>query len=515
MRLSLRGKKLATFCLVIFGLLTITLILSWARSIINDIEAETLRAGKDTNAQAATPNIKKHVTEQASFVLYIPEGWSCVESSQQGFRTVTVTDASGMYQVVMSYGRNPQGNDVIAAAGFFISQAAQRFPDLRLENSMVSQQKNRIVFDGFYTDIKKGKREFRCWVSGDAGNFICSKVEGPEAKLDMKKEMLLTILSNIRIMKDAFRYTSGAAMSVQLVPYRLGDGSARFKIPQGWRVQEFGQGQFVASDTGGTSSFMVASVDIITPALGVSYPGSIVLPFLSPHDALKALVTQQGIASDMQFQEVIPRQDLVQQISQVYTMGTVAVEDFIYTCTTRVGRVKGFTMGLCFYARLGVNWNFRHMTVAAPEQQFEAFIPTFTEMLQSYTIDEQWARDYVRRGMERLRQMQKQTSEMMARNAQEIHDMMQAAYEERQTSQDYIDYQRTNYIRGEQDWISSVEGGTIYHTDSWGTKNTATGEYWEGQPYDSVHFKGDNPKYKEQMTAIDSRELWEKYIRQK
>jgi len=78
---------------------------------------------------------------------------------------------------------------------------------------------------------------------------------------------------------------------------------------------------------------------------------------------------------------------------------------------------------------------------------------------------------------------------------------------------DYIDYQRTNYIRGQQDWVSSMEGGTVYHTDSWGTKNTATGDYWEGQPYDYVHFKGKNPRYNEEMTPIDSRALWERNIR--
>lgn len=50
----------------------------------------------------------------------------------------------------------------------------------------------------------------------------------------------------------------------------------------------------------------------------------------------------------------------------------------------------------------------------------------------------------------------------------------------------------------------------LYHTDSWGTKNTATGEYWEGQPYNYVNFKDENPKYREQMTSIDSRELYER-----
>ena len=96
--------------------------------------------------------------------------------------------------------------------------------------------------------------------------------------------------------------------------------------------------------------------------------------------------------------------------------------------------------------------------------------------------------------------------------AREMGTVMQAAYDERQRSMDYIDYQRSSYIRGEQDWISEMEGGAVYHTDSWGTKNTATGEYYEGQPYDYVHFKGENPKYNEQITPINSRELWERHV---
>jgi hypothetical protein len=116
--------------------------------------------------------------------------------------------------------------------------------------------------------------------------------------------------------------------------------------------------------------------------------------------------------------------------------------------------------------------------------------------------------------MARLRELQSQTAALVARNAQEIHSMMQAAYEERQRSWDYIDYQRTNYIRGQQDWISSLEGGRIYHTDSWGTLNADTGDYYQGTAYDYVHFEGENPRYQEMMTPIDSRDLWERHIRQ-
>ena len=216
----------------------------------------------------------------------------------------------------------------------------------------------------------------------------------------------------------------------------------------------------------------------------------------------------------MDITEVNDHPDLAAAINQVYTVGKVQVEDFTYTCQTKEGMAaKGFTLGFSFDTRLGTNWSLRHLTVIAPQDKFDAFAPTFAQMMGSYTIDQQWAANYVAQGMARLRQMQQQTSELVSRNSREISDMMNQAYEERQASQDYIDYQRTSYIRGEQDWVSEMEGGTIYRSDAWGTKNTATGDYYEGQPYNYYNFTGDSPQYNEQMTEINSRELWEQYVR--
>ena len=228
---------------------------------------------------------------------------------------------------------------------------------------------------------------------------------------------------------------------------------------------------------------------------------------------MKTLGAWQGSMKNVKFESVIPREDVAAQMAQVYTAGPVQVEEFLYTCQTRGGRTKGYTFGFTFGSRTNTSWNFRHLTVMAPTDKFDAFVGNFVSMLASYKIDDAWAKTYVEQGMARLRQLQQQTAAIIARNAQEIHAMMQAAYDERQRSQDYIDYQRTNYIRGEQDWISSMEGGTVYHSDSWGTKNTTTGEYWEGQPFDYVHFTGQNPGSGQGMVPINSRELWERHVR--
>ena len=224
---------------------------------------------------------------------------------------------------------------------------------------------------------------------------------------------------------------------------------------------------------------------------------------------------QTGLASDVKFEEVTPRPDLVREIAKVYTAGPVQVEEFVQTSTSQSGvRTKGYSLGISFGSRLGTNWRLWHMTVSAPQEKFAANTTTFLRMMQSYSIDDEFASGYIARGIARLRELQAQTAALVARNAQEIHNMMQAAYEERQRSWDYIDYQRTNYIRGQQDWISSLEGGTIYHTDSWGTLNTDTGTYHQGTAYDYVHFQGESPRYQEMMTPIDSRALWERFIRQ-
>ncbi len=464
------------------------------------------------STQTASPVMEKFVSKEANFVLYKPRGWTVNEGAQPTFRTISVTDPAGQYEAAMSFGTSPTGGDMVALARMLISGIARQFPDLEIPGAAISSDRGRIVFDAAFTAPQQGRRELRCWIAGGPGGFVCSSIDAPVGQLAAARPLLLTILSNVRIMKGAMPAGDGAApIQVTWSAYRLSDGSASFRIPQGWGVREFGRGCFTASDPSGTYSFMVASVDAITPQLGVTYPGAVISPYLPPSRALPFFGGRAGLMSNMQIMNLFPRPDVARQMAQVYTAGPLTAEEFVYTCDTRRGKAKGYTFGVSFGSRLGTNWSLRHLSVFAPAGTFDRYLGNFVTMLQSYQVDDQWARQYVAQGMARLRQMQQQTSAMVSRNAQEIHQMMQDAYNERQTSQDYIDYQRTNYIRGQQDWISTMEGGSVYHTDTWGTKNLTTGETWNGQPYNYVHFEGQNPKYNEQMQSIDSRALWERY----
>jgi hypothetical protein len=455
--------------------------------------------------------MKKYVTDQAGFVLYMPEGWKATEGTVGQFKTLIVTDPSGLYTVALFSGVSPAGRDVVALTRLFAGNIRQRFPDFAIRKAMISPDQRKIAFDGVYSNLQKKRQAFKVWVTGGDGNFSYSSIEAPEGRLAESRQVLLTILSNIGIMKGAIQPSAQPARVLPLVQHRLPDGSAVFSAPQDWQYRGFGAGAFAAADPAGSSSFIVGTVEFLTPQLGVRVPNAIISNYLPPHQAMQLVTTKMNLASGMQFIEVIPRADIAGQIGKVYTAGPVRAEEFVYTFIAKGRKCKAYSFGISFGSRLNTNWKLWHITVAAPVEQFEAFVPSFVSMVQSYKINDQFAQNYIAQGMARLRQMQQQTAQIVARNAQEIHQMMQSAYDERQKSMDYIDYQRTNYIRGQSDWISSVEGGSVYHSDSWGTKNTTTGDYYEGQPFNYYNNTGQNPKYNEQMQEINNRALYEAY----
>jgi hypothetical protein len=84
----------------------------------------------------------------------------------------------------------------------------------------------------------------------------------------------------------------------------------------------------------------------------------------------------------------------------------------------------------------------------------------------------------------------------------------QAAWEARQERKDYMDSKWDDYRRGNSYWVSELEGGKVYATDPWGTKDTVTGDYYGGRGYNWVNFEGQNPRHpSENMRELSSWEV--------
>ena len=129
-------------------------------------------------------------------------------------------------------------------------------------------------------------------------------------------------------------------------------------------------------------------------------------------------------------------------------------------------------------------------------------------MLSSFSINQAFVKQYVANGLVELRRKQQRTLAIVRRNAEEIRRISYAAHSNRMKSMDYTSYLFSSYMGGEQDWISHMEGGSVYRSDTWGVHRLKDGQYVS--PVDYNHFTG-RTRY-EQMTPVRTRGDWEKYI---
>ncbi len=194
-------------------------------------------------ATPAGTGMQKVVTDKASFVLYVPKGWKAQEAAVGQAIQVTASDPSGRSSVLFSTGAAPQGENAATLAKHEAAKLGRAARDLEIQSAFASRDGSSLVFDGSYSTAKRGKIEFRSWVSLQGGQSSCARIEAPAGQLAAMKPTLLTVLSNIRVMKGAVAPAAAAApVQVQMVPYRLRDGSASFMMPQGWQCQDHGKG---------------------------------------------------------------------------------------------------------------------------------------------------------------------------------------------------------------------------------------------------------------------------------
>jgi hypothetical protein len=277
---------------------------------------------------------------------------------------------------------------------------------------------------------------------------------------------------------------------------------------------EGAKGQALCRTPGdGIAGFISATISFWAPSRIPNFdssrmPGGIHAPYTRPVDALILGMRETGSRNHKVLERVSdPAQ--AREASAALNRG-IDVERASLTFDSRTGvRCQGIYDVSGFHPLPSGQWMIAVSGVWAPQNDFAEYLPFLLKMAESYRIDGQYSAEYVRRGLENLRRLARETSEKAARSAREIREGSMASYQERQRSMDYIDYKRTGYIRGEQEWLSQAEGGTLYKSDHWGLSREGKSVV-EGQDFNYYNFKGQNPRYNESMTPVDiSREVYE------
>ena len=453
-------------------------------------------------------SLRKAVTQRAGFIVYVPPGWSANETINGQHRILTVSDGSGQYTATVRCGRDPSGNNnAYQAAAMMLRDVRRQNSGFALGEARTEARTGKMYVSGTYVDRNGGRKEFLSWTTTEKGKCVFWQIAGPQGRLQAMRQKLVTILTNVKVGKKAFGATPEGP-KLRLVRRQFRDGSGSIAIPADWVLQDFGKGAFVArsrADTMGFSSYMF---EALTPQVGVRPRGIPVSWCLRPKQAVGFFARHLGTARVTGFTTVRQRPDLERLARQFYTVGPVVVEELGYGFVGKAGPSTGYSLGVSFGHRVNCNWKFWNVMVWGRNDLFAKYPADMLAMVGSYRIHGEFVQKYVRDGMQKVREMRRQTMEIVRRNAEYIRQVNYAAHTNRMRSSDYTDYLFTRYMRGEQDWISSREGGRVVRSDNWGVHVPPDGRTI--LPVNYVNFNG-RTAY-EQMTPIRTRAQFERHI---
>ncbi|MBP2674548.1 MAG: hypothetical protein H6Q84_1388 [Deltaproteobacteria bacterium] len=483
-----------------------------------------LAASQAMSAPPGKPpaHMEKYKAPDGSFALYKPPGWNVESRAVEHGKAVKVSDPKGESVVVLRTQkmRDP-GAKATTIASRMLKDLRPTVPGLHIEWARSTRDRGRAVVEVRFAGARNVPMRGRYYFNTKYPDATVFGYEAPEREIERLRPTLLTVMTNFTILdpagaaKDAGppappRGISGIAMAERTAK----DGSFSILVPKGWKM-EGAKGQVLLAPPGdGIAGFINAPVGFWGPSQlpyfdASRVPGVIHSPYMRPVDALIVAMRATGSRNHRILERA--SDPARAREASVFLKRTMEVETATVSFDSKGGvRCQGrYDVSAAAPLPSG-QWGINVSGIWAPQKEMEGYLPSLVKIVESYRINRQFADEYVRQGMEKVRKMAAETSAMMARNAREIRESSMAAYQERQRSQEYIDYKRTGYIRGEQEWVSEVEGGVIYKSDHWGLSREGEREI-EGQAYNYYNFKGQNPRYNETMTPVDvSREVYEK-----
>jgi hypothetical protein len=472
------------------------------------------------SAPAKNPyNVEKYTAHDNTFALYKPRGWNVDSRVIENGKAVTVADPRGggiaVMRILKMRDRNEDANTL--ASGFLKGFRAN-VSGLELAWAKSTTDRRRAVIEIRYKSPRKIAMRGRYYFNAQYPEATVFGYEAPDKEFEKRRPLLLSVLSNFTILDpSAAANQPGApprrkkALELRMTKTATRDRSCSLLVPEGWKL-EGEKGQALCTTPGdGVAGFISATIPFWGPSK-IPYfdssriQGALHSPYVRPVEALILAMRETGSRNH----KVLDRASdpaRAREASASLKRG-VDVEKASLTFDSRTGvRCQGFYDVAAFHPLPSGQWSISVLGVWAPQKEFEEYLPSLEKM--SYRINEQFAAEYVRRGIENLKRLTRETSEKMARTAREVRESSMAAYQERQKSQAYIDYKRTGYIRGEQEWLSQAEGGALYKSDHWGLSREGK-TVIEGQDFNYYNYKGQNPRYNETMTPVDiTREVYE------
>jgi hypothetical protein len=455
------------------------------------------------------------VTDDGTFGLYKPKGWKVGTQRYPNGRMVFVTDPKNVSYVSVLFLEKIDSNlDSVTFAGATLKNVAKQMSGIKILEARSSRDRTHTMVKYQRPGSQNILIEGRYCFNVKRPTALVTGYEGPAKHLKERVPALLTVIANITILDDQAyqrlatqRKDQGPAM----LPMRQAsapDNTCSLMVPQGWNLTA-GKGAAVCASPDENAGFIFTTVGFVARSR-IPYFDSSKMPglhyeYMRPIDALIVAARHMGTSNHKVLERHANRSAAME--GSAFLKKQVDAEIALISYTNRKG-----VPCIGYYDVVGSvpdnagQWGIIPMGFWAPQSQFAQYLPSLIKIAESFRINEQWASEYVRQGMAKVREMMKTTSSMMSRYAEEMRQSSLAAHQNRMRSSDFISYKFSTYMRSEQEWVTGLEGGKIYTSDHWGLSSGGK-TIVEGPPFNYYNYRGD---YEYGHIPVDSsREVFE------
>ena len=458
---------------------------------------------------AAASQLEPYVAPNRLYALYKPADWKVTEVTGDGTFAITVTSPDRA-QVNLTWMRASRPN-LLRFMATCRGGLAQTYPGASYSDIRVSRDGTRGVATLTYP-LGNLRAQGRVYFEATATGATMQEYAAPEKQLAALRPVLLNVMASVSFIKpprDASGKAGAAApVRVTLVARHAPDGSLSLSMPEDWSFQA-GRGHVIAGKPGGGLGFIFTAFSgnpMRIMAKATIAQGVIASPYRRPSQTLPLILQGFGHRNITVLSTAEDRATVGQCAS--FGRGGCEAEDMLAQWTSKDGMdcVGGFKVVNNRPGAMG-QWSSVVAGIWGPRKEIGRYVPMLVEVGNSFSINGQYARNYIAAGLENLQRLKAETAARMA-DLRYAREDMQRAWEQREARKDYMDSKWDDYRRGNSYWVSDLEGGKVYKTDTWGTRDTRTGDYYEGGGYTWTYFEGQNPRYpSEDMREISSYEL--------
>ncbi len=459
----------------------------------------------------ATPDVAQydyHVTDDHAFGLYAPKGWSVGTQAYPNGRMVFATDPTDLsYVSVLFLEQIDPRHDAVTLAGATLKNVSQQIPSLNIREARSGPDRMRTVVTYQKSGPGNTPIQGRYAFNVKHPTAVVFGYEAPAKQFKDKVPTLLTVIANITLLDPktyqrlAAQRPADRSMMPPMHPTAAPDGTCRLLVPHGWNITA-GKGRALCATPDGDTGFMFTLIDFVgksqIPYFDNSKMPGLHYDYMPPADALVVASRHTG-STNHRILERYPNPALTTP------KGSAEIALIAYTSKTGVPCVGYFDLVGSYPSAAG-QWGLIVMGFWAPQGQFARLLPALMQIMESFQINQQWAADQVRQGMQRVQELMKKTSSMMARYAEEMRQSNLASHQNRMKSMDFISYKFSTYMRGEQEWVTGLEGGKIYTTDQYGLSSGGK-LLIEGPGFNYYSYQGE--KYGD-IPVDSSREVYER-----